>query len=175
MESPDMHAAPKLDDAPVSAAKLREAGIFGALSDDVLESFARPLSTERFAAGTVVFSEGDAAAYMYVLLEGEVEVAKTGKDGREHRVAVLGPSDGFGEMALVDMQPRSATVRTIAPARVLRISREDFARLYRQDIKSYAVVTLNIARDLSRRLRVATALMAGAGRSVPEPGGEVSA
>jgi CRP-like cAMP-binding protein len=147
-------------DSPVAVEDLREVALFGGLSDAALEAFARSLTIERFVPGAVVFQEATPAHSVYVLLEGEVEVMKHSRTGREHRVAVLGPTDCFGEMSLVDMQPRSATVRTISPARALRITSEDFDHLYRQDLKSYALVVLNIARDLSRRLRVADAILA---------------
>jgi CRP-like cAMP-binding protein len=167
MELPDAAGSkPCLADPPVSAATLRDVGVFGGLSDEVLETFARTLSTERFPPGENVFLEGSAAHCLYVLLDGEVEVLKKSRTGREHRVAILGPADCFGEMSLIDVQPRSATVRAIAPSRALRVASEDFDRLYRHDLKSYALVVLNIARDLSRRLRVADAILADVAGSV---------
>jgi CRP/FNR family cyclic AMP-dependent transcriptional regulator len=147
-------------DAPVTAAELREIGLFGALSDEVLDHLARTLRPLRFSAGDTIFREGDSAHEMYVVLEGEVEVVKRSRKARDHRVAMLGPTDCFGEMSIIDVQPRSATVRALAPCRLLRITSEDFDRLYRHDLKSYAIVTLNIARDLSRRLRVADGILA---------------
>ena len=168
MELPEAAGgAPRLVDAPLEATDLREIGLFGALSDEVLGNLARTLATQRLAAGEVIFREGDAAHCLYVLLDGEVEVTKRSRAGAvEHRVAILGPADCFGEMSLIDVQPRSATVRAIAPTRVLRVDSEDIDRLYRQDLKSYALVTLNIARDLSRRLRVADGILADVAGSV---------
>jgi CRP/FNR family cyclic AMP-dependent transcriptional regulator len=167
MELPEAAGSrPRLVDAPVSATDLREIGLFGGLSDDVLAMFAAALPVERFAPGHVVFREGDAAHSLFVLIEGEVEVLKKSRGASEHRVAILGPADCFGEMSLIDVQPRSATVRAIAPSRVLRIDSDVIDRLYRQDLKSYALLTLNIARDLSRRLRVADAILAEVAGSV---------
>ena len=166
MQMPDAGSRPRLTDTPVTAANLREIGLFGALSDDVLDTFARGLTASWVAPGEVVFREGDAAHCLFVLLEGEVEVVKKSRLQLEHRVALLGPMDCFGEMSLVDVQPRSATVRAVAPSRLLRVNSEDFDRLYRQDLKSYALVTLNIARDLSRRLRVADSILADVAASV---------
>ena len=80
--------------------------------------------------------------------------------GRETRVALLGANDAFGEMSIIDMQPRSATVRALAPSRLLKISTEEMDALYRHDLKSYTRIVLNIARDLSRRLRVTDGLLA---------------
>jgi CRP-like cAMP-binding protein len=140
----------------IEVSRLREIGLFGGLADEVLEHFARTLRSMRAETGDIVFAEGDVAAReMFVILEGEVEVVKKGSQGRFARVAVLGSSDCFGEMSIIDMQPRSATVRVLAPSVLARISSEDLDVLYRRDLRSYVLIVLNIARDLSRRLRVA--------------------
>ena len=75
-------------------------------------------------------------------------------------VAILGPTDCFGEMSMIDMQSRSATVRALAPSRLLKVTSEDMDALYRSDLKSYTLIVLNIARDLSRRLRVTDGILA---------------
>jgi CRP-like cAMP-binding protein len=148
-------------DLPITIATLREIGLFGALSDEVLDHLARVLRTMRVDVGEAVCREGEAPAReMYVVLEGEIEVTKRSRRGRDMRVAILGPSDTFGEMSLIDMQARSATVRAIAPSRLIRMTSEDMDALYRFDLKSYALIILNIARDLSRRLRVADGILA---------------
>jgi CRP-like cAMP-binding protein len=147
-------------DSPITAATLREVGLFGALSDEVLEHLARNLHTTRLQPGDVVFREGDPARELFVVLEGEMEVTKKSRGGRDTRVAILGPSDCVGEMSMIDMQPRSATVRALAPARLLRMTGEDMDSLYRYDLKAYTLIVLNIARDLSRRLRVTDGILA---------------
>jgi CRP/FNR family transcriptional regulator, cyclic AMP receptor protein len=63
-------------------------------------------------------------------------------------------------MSMIDLQARSASVRAIAPSRLLKITSEDMDALYRADLKSYTLIVLNIARDLSRRLRVADGILA---------------
>jgi len=148
-------------DLPLTTAALREIGLFGALSDEVLEHLAGSLKTMRVSPGDTIFREGDGAAReMYVLLEGEMEVSKRSRRGRDMRVAILGPGDWFGEMSVLDMQVRSAMVRALAPSRLIRFSSEDMDALYRYDLKSYALIILNIARDLSRRLRVTDGILA---------------
>ena len=154
------------NDPPVTADHLREIGLFGALSDEVLEHLARTLGTLRVQPGDVLFREGDPGREMFVVLDGEVEVMKKSRRGREMRVALLGPSDCFGEMSLIDVQPRSATVRAVAPTRLLRVSSEDFDALYRHDLKSYTLIILNVARDLSRRLRTTDGILADITASV---------
>jgi CRP-like cAMP-binding protein len=152
-----------MSDAPpenVTGPELREIGLFGALSDEVLAHLAEHLSLVTPAAGDFVFREDDEANDMFVVLRGEMEVLKRSKRGIEARVAMLGPGDWFGEMSIVDIQPRSATVRALAPSRLLRITASDLDALYRHDVKSYSLIVLNLARELSRRLRVADSILA---------------
>jgi CRP-like cAMP-binding protein len=152
--------APRRSEPPVTVAQLRDVGLFGALSDEFLEHLVATLSVSRILPGDTVFREGEPAREMYVVLDGEIEVLKKSRRGRETRVAILGPNDTFGEMSIIDMQPRSATVRALGPARLLKISTEEMDALYRHDLKSYTLIVLNIARDLSRRLRVTDGILA---------------
>lgn len=145
---------------PVTPERLREIGIFGALSDEVLARLATSLKPIRVLPGHVLFKEGDPARELYVVIDGEVEVLKKSRRSRDVRVAILGPNDSFGEMSIIDVQPRSATVRALGPSRLLKMTSEDLDTLYRTDLKSYALITLNIARDLSRRLRVTDGILA---------------
>ena len=147
-------------DAPVTPAQLRESALFGALPDDILEHLCSTLKAHRAAVGEAIFHEGDPGRELFVVLEGEMEVTKKSRRGRETRVAIFGPNDAFGEMSIIDMQPRSATVRALSPARLLRVTSEDMDSLYRHDLKAYALIVLNIAREMSRRLRVTDGLLA---------------
>jgi CRP/FNR family transcriptional regulator, cyclic AMP receptor protein len=144
----------------IGPAELRNIGLFGALSDDVLDYLATLLTVETPPAGATLFREGEDANAMFVVINGEVEVLKKSKRSVEARVAVLGPGDWFGEMSIVDIQPRSATVRALAPSRLLRVTSADLDALYRHDLRSYAIIILNLARELSRRLRVADGILA---------------
>ena len=65
-------------------------------------------------AGEMVVEEGDTSTQMFVVIAGELEVIKKGESGGDVRVAVLGPGDWFGEMSIIDVQPRSASVRAVA-------------------------------------------------------------
>ena len=152
----------------VSGAMLRDVGLFGGLDDETLAHLARELPSRHVEAGDVVVREGDNAREMYVVIGGELEVVKEARAG-DVRVALFGPGDWFGEMAIVDPQPRSATVRAVAPTMLLQVTGEDVDRLlYRRDVKSYALFIMNIARELSRRLRVADGLVAQFVTSVAE-------
>ncbi len=144
----------------VQPEELRQIGLFGALSDEVLAHLASTLSVTTPSAGTTVFREGEDARDMFVLVNGEMEVLKRSEREIDARVAMLGPGDWFGEMSILDVQARSATVRALAPSRLVRITAADLDALYRYDVKAYAIIVLNLARELSRRLRVADGILA---------------
>ncbi len=142
----------------LSAAELREIGLFGALPDAVLDQWAGRLSELRLGPGQVVFDEGDSACDMFVVIEGEVELSKRARTGGAQRIRLLKAGNWFGEMSLLDVQARPHSATVLTPCRLLRVTSADLDALYRQDLKSYALFVLNIARELSRRLRVAEAI-----------------
>jgi CRP-like cAMP-binding protein len=146
--------------ATVTTEELRAIGLFGGLTDEDLRHLVATLQVLTPPPGEILFREGDQGRDMFVVLEGEVEVLKRSKTGADARVAMLGPGDWFGEMSILDVQPRSATVVGLAPSRLLKIRTQDLEALYRQDLKAYSLVILNLARELSRRLRVADGMIA---------------
>jgi CRP-like cAMP-binding protein len=108
-----------------------------------------------------VVLEGALSTEMFVVVAGELEVTKRALDGSTVRVAMLGPGDWFGEMAILDVQPRSASVRALAPSILLSMSADQVDKLlYRVALKDYSLLVMNIARELSRRLRVADGILA---------------
>jgi CRP/FNR family cyclic AMP-dependent transcriptional regulator len=151
---------PGTTESRIPAHDLRNIGLFGALPERVLDGLAAELLVLELPGGSYVFREGEAGSCMYVVIQGDVEVLKKSRGGHDSRVAVLGPGDWFGEMSIIDVQPRSATVLTVSPSRLVKITAADLDRLYRADVKAYALIVQNIARELSRRLRVADGILA---------------
>jgi CRP/FNR family cyclic AMP-dependent transcriptional regulator len=86
------------------------------------------IETANFPAGAVIFKEGDKPDGVYFVLSGGVEISRT-EGGHKVALAKLGPDAVFGEMALIDSQPRSATVTTIAPTECMKGTSENFAVL----------------------------------------------
>jgi len=103
-----------------------------------------------FRAGAVVFEEGDPGSRMYVIQSGEVRIVKR-VGAREITLARLGPGEAFGEMALLEAQPRSATAIVESPARILEIDEGAFGDLVRRN----GEIALRLLRRLSARLREA--------------------
>ena len=145
----------------LNADHFADIGLFGGLSRKTLEILAESLPTSRVEVGEMVVEEGDLSTQMFVVVAGELEVFKKSESGGDVRVALLGPNDWFGEMSIIDVQPRSASVRALAPTLVLSVTADHVeSLLYRRDIKDYSLFIMNIARELSRRLRVADGILA---------------
>jgi CRP/FNR family cyclic AMP-dependent transcriptional regulator len=103
-----------------------------------------------FPPGAVVFEEGDPGSRMYVIQSGEVRILKR-VGTREIELARLVAGEAFGEMALLEGQPRSATAIVATPARILEIDEDAFADLMRRN----GEIALRLLRRLSARLREA--------------------
>jgi CRP-like cAMP-binding protein len=126
-----------------------KAPIFQHLSRGSLESVAKVAKVQQFKSGDVLVTEGEDAMSFFVIVNGEAEVIKgLGKDGAV-TLDKLGPLDFFGEMALLDGFPRSASVRAVTECECIVLVRWDFLGL----IKSNPQVALDILPVLSRRLR----------------------
>ncbi len=140
------------------AGALGRSPLFEMLSGVELSALAERAALETFAAGETVFEEGDVGTSLYVLVSGEVEVLARGGEV----LATLPAPSSFGEMALVDREHRSATVRARTECAALRLDAEGFAAFRRRSRDGFTLVVINIARVLSGRLREANARLAAA-------------
>ena len=141
---------------PVFLARI---SIFGGLTDEQLSLVWELLEERVYAPGAIVVQEGAPGRELYVVLDGHADVVKRTPDG-ETRIAGLGPGACFGEMALVGIMPRSATVRTRSPLRALTLSYARIAKLSEAHLPTFTMLVMNLARDVCRRLREADAVLA---------------
>jgi len=139
---------------------LKHVSIFAALSDEVISHIGSHARRLEISGGQVLFAEDELAKEMVVVLSGRLEVFKRGRNGVEARIAILGPGDVIGEMSLVDIQPRSAAVRALEASSLVSFSHADIAGVYREHPQSYTLLVLNIAREISIRLRRMDAMLA---------------
>jgi CRP/FNR family cyclic AMP-dependent transcriptional regulator len=140
---------------------------FGGLPDASLDLLIAMLVERRFDAGATVVAEGDPGRSMYVVHSGELVVSKLGEAGHIIRMTGLGPGDFFGEMTLIEMQNRSATVRVESPAVLYELTARSLYTYYKADIHGYVMVLQNINRELCRRLRRANDLIATLADAAP--------
>ena len=123
-----------------------------------------------FDGGATVVAEGEQGRSMYVVHSGELVVSKLGESGRAIRLARLGPGDFFGEMTLIEMQNRSASVITESPTVLYELTARSLYAFYKADIHAYAMVLQNINRELCRRLRRADISIVDLAAKSGEPG-----
>ncbi len=128
---------------------LRQTSIFRDVDDESLTPIQELLVEKNYPVNATVFKENDIPDGLYIIVNGEVRVQKRTKAGRDVILACLGQGDFFGEMGLIDAQPRSATVTTICPSKLLVLSLTDFRSLVRRNPH----VSFNMLKVLSQRLR----------------------
>ena len=126
---------------------------FGGLNDASLDTLVSMLVERRYDAGATIVAEGDEGRSMFVVQSGELLVSRQGHEGRVIRMTTLGPGDFFGEMTLIEMQNRSATVIAESPTVLYELTARNLYTFYKADIQAYVLVMQNINRDLCRRLR----------------------
>ena len=147
---------------------LMDAPMFGDLDTDELSRIAEIMQIQRLEPGEMVFREGDPGDAWYVVYEGEVEVLKGGADG-DRAIALLGRRACFGEMAILDGSPRSASVRATAPLTVLRFPRSGFTSLLHAGTLAAYKLVHQIALVLVSRQRRTTSRLVEV-LDAPEPG-----
>jgi CRP-like cAMP-binding protein len=135
--------------------------VFGGLPDVTMDRLLEMMQMRGFRAGEIVCTEGDLGREMFVLRAGLVEIRKRTKhEGRQTVLAQLKGGDCFGEMSLIDVQPRSATVAVLEPTELYVLNNMDLYKLYETDLGGYTFLVQNICRELSRRLRRADRIIA---------------
>jgi len=143
---------------PLPIELLQRMPIFGAIREDTLHFLLGEAQEVFLGAGQYFFREGERAEVMYVLESGKVAVLK-GWHGSEHLLHHLESGDCFGEMALLDLFPRSASVRAETYCQAMKLSSRDLYRLFEHDAEQFALIQMNIGREISRRLRLVDELL----------------
>lgn len=137
---------------------LQEQPLFGGVDDQAMQAIIPLMRELDFATGELIVTEGEDGDSLFMICKGSVEVLKAGSTattdgGYGSRIAVLKVGDVFGEMELLDLQHRSASVRALVPVSVLALSNADLFRIYELDLPTFTLIVMNLARELSRRLR----------------------
>jgi len=139
---------------PARVAALQRMPIFGGIRADVLQFLVDQAATVSVPTDAYFFREHEEAQSVFVLEAGRVAVLKLW-NGQEHLLTYLGQGDCFGEMALMDLFPRSASVRAVEPCSALELPAGAFYALYEKDLEQFALIQMNLGREVSRRLRLA--------------------
>ena len=133
----------------MQVALFRKFALFAELDDRELGAIAAVAKTRRYAKDDVVFHADEIGDVFCIIREGQVKVTMISPEGKEIILNTLGPGEFFGEMALLDEQPRSATIIAIEPLEVVTIWRSDFLQILEESFS----ITRKILAELSKRLR----------------------
>jgi len=136
---------------------LRRVPLFSDLLEGDLVRFAEVTREREYPRNSVILFEDDPGDSLYIVSTGQVKVVLIGEDGREVILSVLNDGDFFGEMSLIDDEPRSAHVIAMKDSRLLVLRRDDF----QQQINQHPSIAVKLLRVLVQRLRRADAKIGG--------------
>jgi HD-GYP domain-containing protein (c-di-GMP phosphodiesterase class II) len=135
--------------------RLKEITFFSGLSEYDLHQIDQITIEKHYAAGELIVKENEVAERFFIIEKGKIQIVKSFEDGEQLVLGVHSNGEFFGEMALLDEGPRSATVRAMDATTVLEIARQDFETLiYKSPVLAYSIM-----RELSSRLRETAALL----------------
>ena len=134
---------------------LRKIPLFELLDDDEVKVLAEQLDQKRIYAGQTVFNQGDEGGTMYVVQSGKVEIFVKDDNGERVVLSVIEPGEIFGELSLLDNEPRSAGAKAVEDSFLFVVDRHDLEMLF----KAHEHAALDIMAMLSRRIRDADVLV----------------
>ncbi|NUM44168.1 MAG: TIR domain-containing protein [Anaerolineales bacterium] len=147
---------------------LKKIVLFEDLSDEMIAFVAGEVHERALTVGDTLFQEGDKGDALYIILDGTLEITQKAGADRENIIVTFKAGDYFGEMALLDDKPRSATARATSNCQLLALDREDFAVL----LEKNPAIALQMSRAISERLRKTTPFTT---RVLPTPPSEPTA
>ena len=133
---------------------LQQMAIFGGIKTEILEFLLGSCPVVSVGANEFFFHEHDQGDAMFVLEAGKVAVLRSW-GGQDFVLQTLEEGDCFGEMSLIDHCPRSASVLALENCRAIRIAAADLHQIYARDLKQFAMIQMNMGREVCRRLREA--------------------
>lgn len=131
---------------------LQSTPFFGAINDRSIALLLGLSETRLISSGDYFFHQGDDGNSLFLLEYGEAVIFKT-YDEHEYILRQAHDGDCFGEMALIDLTPRSASVRAETDCTAIEISSAALHSLFQQDAEQFLIIQMNISREITRRLR----------------------
>ena len=133
----------------IQTSELKKYALFGGLLDEQLEGIITLMEREEFSPGEIIIYKGQSNDKIFFIIEGRVAVMKDD-------VVITHLTEGltFGEMEVLDVMPAEAAIKADSSVTVLSISNQSLHKIYNMDTKVFSLLLMNLARDLSRRLRL---------------------
>ena len=135
---------------------LSRAGIFQGVDPVAVQNLIEQMETVRFPRGTTIFDEGEPGDRLYIITSGKIKLARHAPDGRENLLTVMGPSDMFGELSIVDPGPRTSSAVCVTEVTAATMNSE----MLKQWVGDHPAIAQQLLRVLARRLRRTNANLA---------------
>ena len=135
----------------VSTTVLKSVPLFASFPDEQLRTLVSVVTRRSAPRGSVIMTAGDQIDSLYIVISGRLKVMMADADGKEVILSLIGPGEFFGEMGLIDDNPRSASVVAIEPCELLSITKRDFRKCMAENFE----MAMTVMRGLVRRLREA--------------------
>jgi len=132
----------------VQPSTLQKYALFGGLLEEQIENIMPLMKEEKYNPEEFLIIEGKANDKILFLLEGHVAVTK-----RDIVLAHFGEGEAIGEMEVLDVMPAIASIKALSQVKAMSISNKALREIYKLDVKTFSLIIMNLARDLSRRLR----------------------
>jgi CRP-like cAMP-binding protein len=132
----------------IEPALLQKYSLFGGLMEDQIQKILPFMEKESYANGTDIIVEGTPNDRIRFILAGRARASIRGLELYE-----FGEGDTVGEMEVLDIMPSAATIQALSDITALSISNKNLREIYKTDIHTFSLIIMNLARDLSRRLR----------------------
>ncbi|NLE16148.1 MAG: cyclic nucleotide-binding domain-containing protein [Spirochaetales bacterium] len=136
--------------------------LFGGLSDEELLLVKDFLQERTYPSGTNILQQGQSNNSVHFIVEGEVAIVRQSESNKKQSriITTLHKGDSFGEMELIDIQSCAASVVSLTETKIITLSNKDMYKISQANLKTYTMLILNLARDISRRLRSADEMLA---------------
>ena len=135
---------------------LQSHALLGGVQEQELQKIQALFKQHHFKKGNCIVREEDSGDCLYLIYHGAVEILKktpTPEGSVDERLAILQSGESFGEMQLIDIEPRSATVRAVADTEAFSLANKDLFSIAEWSPETFTLIIMNIAREISRRLR----------------------
>jgi len=132
----------------VRASSLQKYALFGGLLEEQINNIIPLMKEEVYNPEDFLIVEGKANDKIFFLLEGHVAVTRN-----DIELTHFGEGEAIGEMEVLDVMPAVASIRALSHVKVISISNKALREIYKLDVKTFSLIIMNLARDLSRRLR----------------------
>lgn len=141
---------------------LSKHSMFGGLSDEELLLIKGFLQEHVYPQNTTILKQGQSNNSVHFIVEGEVAIVRQAEANKKQSriITTLQKGDSFGEMELIDIQTCAASVISQTETRIITLSNKDLYQISLLNLKTYTMLILNLARDISRRLRSADEMLA---------------